>query len=545
MLMFLSARHLPDPVPAMMIMMILKRKIERYSVFIMELIDYYPGKSRRSVWRMGASILSLLVLVACSRKPSNDKILAVVGDRVITADEFMRRAEYTIRPPYCKQNSNIDKQIILNSIIAEKLYAFEAGNDNPLSRNKTFKAYIRGRKEQFMRQILFSEIARKRIKPDTSELNKRYRVAGREYRMAYCSIGRDAAQFAEEQKTKSLQTDFFEAVYRKAGGIGPAPERAVSWQSKESQAVHRALFSQPLVKDQVVGPIQIDADQFMMLKVLGWINRPAVTDSDIQLRNDEVYEDWEREKAEAVWDNYVLDLMKNKRLDFNRNTFVKMAGLFRPLYMRSNQKTMPFMNPGEVQETPLSVIDSVGAELNKQNLESQPFFTFDKKTWTVADFMKIYASHPLIFRKSKFSSSEFPEQFKFAVADCMRDHVINQEAYDKELDQSPSVQAYTFMWQDALIAKYQQYTYLRSKTPDKLSASNIGRILDNYLNPYSDSLFSKYSEKIRINIPVFEDIKLTRIEMVALNQNVPYLETVPPFPILTNKIRFNYGKKLE
>jgi hypothetical protein len=494
-------------------------------------------------------VFSAAILAVCAKKERKGDILAIVGDRVITTDEFIRRAEYTVRPPYCKRNSSIDKQIILNSIIAEKLYAFEAGDDNPLSRNMTFQAYIRGRKEQFMRQILFAQIVNKKIKPDTSELNKQYRLAGRNYRVAYCSIGRDVAQFAEEQKTRSSQADFFDAVYRKAGGLGPPAERVVSWKSQESQAVHRALFSEPLVKDQVIGPIQVDADQFLMLKVLGWIDRPAVASPDVQRRNDEVYEDWEREKAEAIWDDYVFDLMKNKRLDFNREAFEKMAELFRPLYIRSNPKTLPFMNPDAVQETPLSVIDSVAIELKKQDFEDRPFFAFDEKTWTVTDFIKIYASHPLVFRKSKFSDSEFPEQFKFAIADLMRDQIVNQEAYDKGIDKSPSVQADTYMWQDALIAKYQQYTYLQTKTTDvptgKVSVADIDRILDDYLNAYSDSLFLKYSERIRINIPVLENIKLTRIDMVALNQNVPYLETVPPFPLLTNKSRLNYGRRLE
>jgi len=503
-----------------------------------------------STWVIAVTwfLLSVVVLVDCTKKENKEEILAIVGDRVITVDEFIRRAEYAIRPPYCKRNSNLDKQIILNSIIAEKLYAFEAGDNNPLARSATFQAYIRGRKEQIMRQVLFAQIVRKKIKPDTSELNKRYRLAGREYRVAYCSIGQEVAQFAMEQKTKYSQVDLFDAVYRKAGGLGSPTEKIVSWKSQESQAVHRALFSEPVVKDEVIGPLRVDADQFLMLKVLGWIDRPAVTDSEIQRRNNEVYEDWEREKAEAIWNDYVFDLMKSKRLDFNRDTFERMAELFQPLYMRSNPKTMPFMNPGAVQETPQPVIDSVGIELKKQDLEARPFFVFDGKTWTVADFMKIYASHPLVFRKSKVSDSEFPEQFKFAVVDLMRDQVINQKAYGKRIDKSPSVQAHTHMWQDALIAKYQQYTYLQTKTTDvpsgKVSAANVDRILEGYLNAYSDSLFLKYSNRIRINVPVLEDIKLTRIDMVALNQNVPYLEAVPPFPILTNKVRLNYGKRL-
>ena len=408
-------------------------------------------------------VLLIVALVVCAKKEKKDEILAIVGDRVITKDEFVRRAEYTIRPPYCKQNSNMDKQIILNSIIAEKLYAFEAGQDNPLARSPSFQAYIRGRKEQMMRQILFAQIVDKKIRPDTSQLNKRYRLAGREYHVAYCSIGRDVAQFAKEQKTKSLQTDLFDAVYRKAGGMGPAPERTVSWESHEIHAVHQALFSEPLLKNQVIGPIQVDNGQFLMVKVLGWVDRPVVASSDVQRRYNDVYKDWEREKAEAIWDDYVFDLMKNKRLEFARDTFEKMAELFKPLY-KPDQKTPPLMNPEAVQETPHSVIDSVGIELKRQGFEDQPFFTFDGKTWTVADFMKIYASHPLVFRKRKFGDSEFPEQFKYAVVDLMRDQIINKKAYDKGIDQSPSVQAYTHMWQDALLAKYQQYTYLQRKT---------------------------------------------------------------------------------
>ncbi|MBN1780344.1 hypothetical protein JW948_04405 [bacterium] len=503
-----------------------------------------------STWKTAAAWIVILTifLIMCAKKEKGGEILAVVGDRKITADEFMRRAEFTVRPAYCRQNSGTDKTIILNSLIAEKLAAFESGEDNALARNPSFKAYIRGRKEQMMRNVLFGRIAADKIRPDTSELNTRYRMAGREYHVAYCTIGGDLVRFAEEQETIS-GAGLFDAVYRKAGGLGPPPERTVSWESEENPAVHRALFSEVLVRDQVIGPVQVDEEQFLMLKVLGWVDRPAVTDSGVRQRNDDVVEAWEREKAEAVWDNYVYDLMKNKRLDFDPDMFGKMAALFRPMVMRPRPNALPFMNQNKLPEMQQAVIDSVRREMNKQEFEGGPFFTFDGKTWTVADFLEIYASHPLVFRKSKFSESEFPEQFKFAVADLMRDQIINREAYAKGIDRLPSVQAYEHMWQDALMAKYQQYMYLQSRNTAMPSANaspaDIERILDDYLNPYTDSLFVQYSDRIRINMPVFESIRLTRIDMVALNRNVPYPETVPSFPMLTNKSRLNFGTRVE
>ena len=56
--------------------------------------------------------------------PSIDT-LVLINNKVITKNDFLRRAEYTIRPTYCNSDNNVDKKIILNSLIAEKLYAIE------------------------------------------------------------------------------------------------------------------------------------------------------------------------------------------------------------------------------------------------------------------------------------------------------------------------------------------------------------------------------------------------------------------------------------
>ena len=37
---------------------------------------------------------------------------AQVGEKIITKQDFIRRAEYTIRPDYCRQSNYIHKKII-------------------------------------------------------------------------------------------------------------------------------------------------------------------------------------------------------------------------------------------------------------------------------------------------------------------------------------------------------------------------------------------------------------------------------------------------
>jgi hypothetical protein len=66
-----------------------------------------------------------------------------------------------------------------------------------------------------------------------------------------------------------------------------------------------------------------------------------------------------------------------------------------------------------------------------------------------------------------------------------------------------------------------------------------------FLNSYSDSLFKKYSPKIEVNIPNFENIQLTRIDMVVRHEGVPYPDAVPTFPLLTTRNRMDYGSKMK
>ena len=95
----------------------------------------------------------LIVLVSCTKEKitPNYNVLAKVGDRIITDQDFIRRAEYTIRPDYCKGNLYIHKKIILNNLIAEKLLAIEAIPLFDKQDFPSFQNFIKGRKEQSMR----------------------------------------------------------------------------------------------------------------------------------------------------------------------------------------------------------------------------------------------------------------------------------------------------------------------------------------------------------------------------------------------------------
>ena len=109
--------------------------------------------------------LSCVIIVSFSAfsctKPQpipKNLVLAHVGDKTITIQDFIRRAEYSIRPAYCRQSNYVHKKIVLNSLIAEKLAALEMKkNEDELLASSHFKSFLKGRKEQAMRQVFYHD----------------------------------------------------------------------------------------------------------------------------------------------------------------------------------------------------------------------------------------------------------------------------------------------------------------------------------------------------------------------------------------------------
>ena len=138
-------------------------------------------------------VITTLLLNNCSNNNTVSQfdldVLAQVGNKIITKQDFIRRAEYTIRPDYCRQSNYIHKKIILNSLIAEKLTALEMEDkDDKLLRSKNFHYFLQGRKEQAMRKLYYYDNFYNKVSVPDSLIKKRFKVAGRTVDISYISL---------------------------------------------------------------------------------------------------------------------------------------------------------------------------------------------------------------------------------------------------------------------------------------------------------------------------------------------------------------------
>jgi len=491
-------------------------------------------------------ILTNLLIISCSSRKTPEPeqtVLARIGDKEIMVDEFIHRAEYTIRPPYCKGNYMVDKKIILNSLIAEKLLALEAGTNNPLLQNSEFQSYITGRREQAMRQWQFHAEVYTKAEPDTGEIKTLFKYAGRTYKIAYFSVGdkQRADYIAGELTCKD-----FNRVFHDLGGLQELPQREVAWKDEANDAIHQALFSDSLQAGQVVGPIAAEEDLYLFIQVLDWTNSMVIGEQQIQTRWNEVREKLKNRYALKLYQEYVANTMKGKTAEFYGDALFKLAELMQPFYLKTdkdkkNEFKKRFWDKDDTD--PLAAQDDYLQEMEK--LLDLPIVKIDGQDWDVKKLLNEIDKHPLVFRKRNMSSAEFPEQFKLALVDLIRDRYLTEKAYSSGYDKVNIVEHNAMMWQDYMVSVYQRRAWLTSQGITQNFESNYYPIIQEHLNEYVNDLQKKYSGQIEINTQMFNEIKLTRIDMFAMQKYNPFPVMVPSFPLLTTDTALDYGKKMK
>ena len=255
--------------------------------------------------------IGILTFHCQKKQPAASPMIARIGDRSISANEFIRRAEYTIRPVYCKGDNIIHKKIVLNSIIAEKLLALEAEEHNALMDNSNFRAYIRGRKEQAMRKVLFDQEAYQKVRLTDEQINDLFNAAGRKYHIEYFNIP-DSSTAEQIGAGLKDHPDSFEEIFKKYYD-SDLPVREVAWNDYEHEKIEEALFTKPLQNGTVIGPLEIERNQFLFLRVNGWTETKAFAEPDVKERLNRVREHLTLREASQLWDRFVARVMKGKR----------------------------------------------------------------------------------------------------------------------------------------------------------------------------------------------------------------------------------------
>ena len=468
-------------------------------------------------------------------------VLAKVGSRIITLQDFIRSAEYSIRPLYCRQANYIHKKIILNTLIAEKLFALEAEKTKvDLLDYGFFQSYIRGRSEQAMRQLHYYEEFYKQVELDSVVVINAYKLAGRTVDITFLNF--PDLNSANTIKDLVMEGVSLDSAYSMIWGQDAPPKKYLNWFDKESVDLHKAIFNSNVTKGSIIGPLATDNRTFILLQVNGWIDRPAITESDVSLRMVDVRKRLREHDAEQRYKEWVQNIMTGKQLELNPNVFSSYTEKVADIYLQSDSVKQVQYSKFLWSDPELDFIsDSLINAPLKSFAETDILFHLDNIPWTIHEFHQELRKHPLVFRKKKMNRGEFQAQLRFAIADLVRDIEITKYCYEKEYEQSSAVKLNRELWYDSSIARYHRDVLFKEKgflydDPEDVATR---------MNPLVDSLQILYSDQIEIDTDLFESIELTSIDMTVIQQGAPFPKVVPPFPIFTNDNRLDYGRRKE
>ena len=491
-------------------------------------------------------LLNLIIifgLFSCSgRVPENNlDILAKVGDRIITKQDFIRRAEYSIRPLYCRQANYIHKKIILNSLIAEKLLALEAEKakvdllDNPL-----FQSFVLGRSEQAMRQLHYYDEFYKQVELDSAAVLNAYKLAGRTVDITFINL--PDLNSANTIKNLVMEGISLDSAYTMIWGQHTPPKRQLNWFDKESVDLHKAIFNPDVTKGSIIGPLVPDNKTFLLLQVNGWTDRPAITESEKSLRITDVRKRLRENDAEQKYKEWVHNIMTGKQLELNPNVFPAYAEKVTDIYLQSDSVKQAQYGKFLWADPELDFIrDSLTSAPLESFAETDILFHVDNVSWTIQKFHQEIRKHPLVFRKKKMNRGEFQEQLKFAIADLVRNIEITKYCYKNKYEQSSTVKLNRELWFDSSIARYYRNILFKEMGVLYDDPENVAT----RMNPIVDSLQTIYSDQIKIDTDLFESIELTSIDMTVIQHGVPFSKVVPPFPVFTNDNKLDYGHRKE
>tara|TARA_Y100000294_G_scaffold90259_1_gene84138 strand:+ start:20654 stop:22114 length:1461 start_codon:yes stop_codon:yes gene_type:complete len=476
----------------------------------------------------------LFFLIGCQSKFSSDnqlEILALVGDRIITVQDFMNRSEYTLRPEYCRGNLYIHKKIILNNLIAEKLLAIETESVNNQIKPDNLNAFLKGRKEQAMRQLLYFEKGHNKVLLEDDEINHFFKMAGRTYHVNYFSFPGGA--FADSVKRAIDEGMSFNDIYS-VNFEGNIPARDVNWIDNNDPFISDRLFNNEIQKGQVIGPYFLNDGSAFIMEVNGWTDRLDLSDKGNFDRRKLVINTLKDRKGKEIYKSYIKEIMKGNEINLNESVFLPYSKAIRDQFFRSQEEKETAISSALFGNGEFLSLEDI--QPMNQKYKDLVLLTLNGDNWTVKDFEKNIASHPLVFRKKKMNKSEFSQQFKLAIVDFIQDRYLTEKAYELGLDKTNSIKLNESLWADSYTA-YQSAKLWMSTQSDSIEQHVL-------MKPIIDNLQKKYSPQISINMKLFESIKISSVDMFVTQGNVPYPVIVPSFPSYTIDSYIDYGSTI-
>lgn len=394
------------------------------------------------------NIIFLLFFLTCFLYPQKDKILARIGDKVITDQEF--RTRYELTPQLYRENKRIDTELkleFLYSLIAEKLLA-KYGEEIRLDTSEVVKESLKYFEEMFVRDALYKRVIREKAKAKADSLLSFYLDNANNVQMTYI-FSDDEKEirnihnlirmgFAFDSLFTELKTGKNDTVIVSVGDL--------------HESIEDQLF--PLSDGSVSDPINME-DGWYIFKILKRYN-PVFYKSKGWENDYKTSERIAKERAELeLYDMFISNFFRNKEMRVNskhlRNLSSEIFSILESRHLRDGSSP-PY-------SLLISDIPFIKHNLGVDTLSSTIVDLGDKK-YSVGDFLSF-------MRFDIFSVDTMETRYVFnTLSNKLRKYVeyklLADEGYKMGLQNFLEVKSQLQMWKDNYYMQLVTSTFIDS-----------------------------------------------------------------------------------
>ncbi len=388
---------------------------------------------------MKISIIILLLSFFSQLLAQNEKdIIAKVGDKILTVDEFKYRFEFT--PQINRKNSDNEsaKDELLYTLIAENLFAIEAQRRGLDTLSVLKNNYIPLEK-MFLRDALYQREIADKVELNIKKFNEGLKLAS--YK---CFV--DYVFAVEQQNIDSAYTllkgnSNFDSLVTQLTNAEYVSEPYEVVYGKMYEHAEDAIYS--LGINEFTKPIE-SPDGWYIFRLISKI--PATFTSNDQ-KNSMVEKVVEGRVEDSIYNDFRTKFFADKRVTTNGSLFWYLAEGVQKLVL--SIKTAENIEDGEKIPISNEQLSQFIQSLEKDSLD-QDYIFFDKDPVSLRDFLRDFSFEGFYTYSTDLNT--IAAQLKSRSKRQIELELLTREAYKKGIASIPEVNISTELWKENYLA---------------------------------------------------------------------------------------------
>lgn len=456
-----------------------------------------------------------LLILNCTKKPDSEQtIVARVGEKTITVNDFKYNYEFGL--PHLKQSPD-RKRSYLEFIIKEQMLSLE-GYRLGLDESERVQRLEDDLLEELLVEELFEKEVHEKIKISPEQIREAVTKSKVKWKLRYWV--EPAPDYANSVCQAMRQRGYSAVV---SDILNNNPEVKLELEDFETDYLTWLDVSTELldaIKDLPIGeisdPVEINGLYFIFQMVD--IRREPLTEYEIQHRAESYRQTLFYRKVKENAARFVSNFMTPKNVVTNGDAFRKLSSALFEWHKKQEQLPENFMQAVE------SAAEKESALFDLKNNLNRTLVSFENGKWTIQDFLSRFDVNSI---KANFQDkNEYREALNQQIAVKVRNHFFVKEAEKRGLHKSLSVKKELQAWQDKWVYEEARQQYLQNL-----------KITDDQARTY----FDRYKDKYKIrwdDEPKFEDFinqakrdAYIQNAQSILNQKIDSLKQIYPIVI--------------